>query len=232
MLVARRRPALEALAGELIRAHGGQAQIITADLGDPAAASAVLAESGPVDILINNAGYSIPQVLTNTTWAAQRAFLEITVMTPVALAHGVLPHMLARGYGRIINVASAAAFSSGAAGHTLYPGGKSFLVKFSQSLAAEVKSRGVHVTALAPGFVRTGFHEANGTAEKMALAPRRFWQTPEQVVREAWRRSHRGAEIVVPGLHNKIAIALLRHLPEGFTQAPIRRAAEKYRVDA
>ncbi len=230
-LVARRNDVLAVLAGEIEKAHGVRASVISADLCSPEAIDGVLDQAGPVDILINNAGYSIPPLFEKTQWSAQRAFLEITVMTPARLAHGVLPGMLARGYGRIINVASAAAFSSGAAGHTLYPGGKSFLVKFSQSLSAEVKARGVFVSALSPGFVQTGFHAANGTQAQMAQAPRHFWQSPEQVVEEAWSRNAKGHEIIVPGLHNKIAIALLRHLPEAWTQGMVRAQAEKYRVD-
>lgn len=230
-LVARRREVLAALAQEIEAAHAVRAAVIVADLCNPQSVSAVIAEAGPVDILINNAGYSIPPTFEKTQWGQQRAFLEITVMTPAALAHAVLPGMLARGFGRIINVASAAAFSSGAAGHTLYPGAKSFLVKFSQSLSAEVKDRGVLVSALSPGFVQTGFHEANGTSAQMAKAPRHFWQTPEAVVEEAWTRNGQGHEIIVPGLHNKFAIALLRHVPEALTQGFVRAQAEKYRVD-
>lgn len=230
-LVARRTHVLAALAKEIEAAHGVRAKVIGADLSGPQAIEGVLAQAGDVDILINNAGYSIPPLFEKTQWLQQRAFLEITVMTPAALAHAVLPGMLARGFGRIINVASAAAFSSGAAGHTLYPGAKSFLVKFSQSLSAEVRARGVLVSALSPGFVQTGFHEANGTQAQMAKAPRHFWQSPEQVVEEAWARNAKGVEIIVPGLHNKIAIALLRHLPEAFTQGMVRAQAEKYRVD-
>lgn len=230
-LVARRVDVLAALAQDIEKAHGVRATVIGADLSAPDAIPAVLGQAGGVDILINNAGFSIPPLFEKTAWHQQRAFLEITVMTPAALVHGVLPGMLARGFGRIINVASAAAFSSGAAGHTLYPGGKSFLVKFSQSLSAEVKARGVLVSALSPGFVQTGFHEANGTQAQMAKAPRSFWQSPEAVVIEAWARNARGHEIIVPGLHNKIAIALLRHLPEAWTQGMVRAAAERYRVD-
>lgn len=231
VLVARRKEVLAGLAAEIVAAHGVKASAIAADLCSPEAVNSVLAEAGQIDILINNAGYSIPPLYENTLWPQQRAFLEITVMTPAALVHGVLPGMLKRGFGRIINVASAAAFSSGAAGHTLYPGGKSFLVKFSQSLSAEVKARGVLVSALSPGFVQTGFHEANGTSAQMAKAPRHFWQSPEEVVKEAWTRNAKGHEIIVPGLHNKIAIALLRHLPEAMTQGMVRAQAEKYRVD-
>ena len=231
VLVARRKDVLAKLAAEIEAAHGVKASVICADLCSPEAVQSVLEEASEIDILINNAGYSIPPLYENTAWLAQRAFLEITVMTPAALVHGVLAGMLKRGFGRIINVASAAAFSSGAAGHTLYPGAKSFLVKFSQSLSAEVQARGVLVSALCPGFVQTGFHEANGTSAQMAKAPRHFWQSPEAVVSEAWTRNAKGHEIIVPGLHNKIAIAMLRHLPEAWTQSLVRAQAETYRVD-
>jgi short-subunit dehydrogenase len=160
----------------------------------------------------------------------QLSYIELSVTGPVALSHHVLPRMIERGFGRIINISSIAAFSSGGKGHTLYPASKSFLVKFSQSLNAEVSSKGVFVTAVCPGFVDTEFQHANNMADKMASTPKFLKQTADEVAEESWERNDRGVEVVVPGLLPKIAAAALKHLPEQIITPITRSAAEKYYV--
>jgi hypothetical protein len=231
-LVARRAERLEALAREL-RGQGAQVDVFVADLAQPGAAQSlardVKAAGAQVDALVNNAGATITKGFAGTTLDEQNAFLELTVVTPAALAHEFLPGMLERGFGRIINISSIAALSSGGKGNTLYPAGKSFLLKFSQSLNAEVKDRGVHVTAVLPGFVATEFQQANNIP-MAGGAPRRFSQSPEEVAQEAWARNERGHEIVVPGGPPKLAAAVMRVLPEPWMRALTRAAAEKYYV--
>ncbi len=230
-LVARRGERLEALAEEL-RGPGAAADVFVADLSRPMAAEGLverLAAAGRrVDVLVNNAGATVPKGFAGTTLEEQRAFLELTIATPVALTHGFLPHMLTRAWGRVINISSIAALSSGAKGNTLYPAGKSFLLKFSQSLNAETKARGVFVTAVLPGFVATEFQEANGIP--MEGGARSFSQTPEHVAREAWVRNQKGHELVVPATAPKLAAWLMRALPEPWMRALTRSAAEKYYV--
>lgn len=232
-LVARRAERLAALAEEL-RAAGARADVFMADLSQAGAAQKLAAEIAAtgvrVDILVNNAGATVTKGFAGTTLAEQIAFLELTVVTPAALAHAFLPAMLERGFGRIVNISSIAALSSGGKGNTLYPAGKSFLLKFSQSLNAEVKHRGVHVTAVLPGFVATEFQAANNIPMEEGGAARRFSQTPEEVAAEAWARNEKGHEIVVPGGLPKFAAALMRALPEPWMRALTRRAAEKYYV--
>ena len=139
--------------------------------------------------------------------------------------------MVARGSGEIINVASLAGFAPGAAGHTLYPGAKSLAIKFTQALDAEYRDKGLRVTAVCPGFTLTEFAEVNGTQAIMDQAPRRFFQTAEQVVEIAIAANLRGKVVVVPGWHNKLAAALLRYLPESLLSAVIRRGAAKYHLE-
>lgn len=231
-LVARRAERLEALAGEL-RALGAHADVFVADLSRSRVAQTLATEvkvaTPHVDMLVNNAGATITKGFAGTTLDEQNAFLELTVMTPAALSHEFLPGMLLRRFGRIINISSIAALSSGGKGNTLYPAAKSFLLKFSQSLNAEVKDRGVYVTAVLPGFVATEFQRANNIPMDGG-APRNFSQTPEQVAREAWARNEKGHEIVVPGGPPKLAAAFMRLLPETWMRALTRAAAEKYYV--
>jgi short-subunit dehydrogenase len=185
-----------------------------------------------VDALVNNAGFSIAQSFVAVPWTRQRDFLMTLVVNACGLAHAVIPGMVERRRGAIVNVGSLAAFAPGVAGHSLYPGAKSLTVTWSQSLAAELKGTGVKVTVTCPGFTLTEFAEANGTKAAMDAAPRRFFQTAEQVVATTLKASDRGQVVVVPGLHNKIAALVLRLLPEPLLIAILRRASAKYHLES
>jgi short-subunit dehydrogenase len=235
-LVARRADRLEALGAELAAAHGIEAFAIPADLAAFEACEAVLAAVAArgrvVDALVNNAGFSIAQSFVGVPWSRQRDFLMTLVVNACGLAHGAIPGMVARGRGAIVNVGSMAAFAPGVAGHSLYPGAKSLMVSWSQSLAAELKGTGVRVTVTCPGFTLTEFAEANGTKTIMDSAPRRFFQTAEQVVATTLAANDRGRVVVVPGLHNKIAAVVLRHMPQPLLIAVLNRASAKYHLEA
>jgi hypothetical protein len=231
-LAARRLDRLEALADELRAAHNIEAMAISADLCEPCSVDTIFKRIGPrgVDILVNNAGYSLPNAFAHTGLDDQLRFLELMVSTPIAATHRALPHMLKMGWGRIINISSITAFSSGGKGHTLYPAAKSFLVKFSQSLNAEVSERGVNVTAVTPGFVDTEFQIANKMAEKTPKPPRFMLQTPEQIAEESWRRNESGVEVVVPGLLPKVMAAFLKYAPEQIVTPITRKAAAEHYI--
>jgi len=234
-LTARRGDRLEALAAELAAAHGVEAFAIVADLAQAepeAPILAALAQRGrPVDILVNNAGFSIPQSFAAVPWSRQRDFLMTLVMAPCALAHAVIPGMVERGGGRIVNIASLAGFAPGAAGHSLYPGAKSLMIKFSQALDAEYRAAGLKVTAVCPGFTKTEFAEANQTQHLMDEAPRLFFQTAEQVVSAAIAANEAGRVVIIPGWHNRLAAFALRHLPEALVAAGVRAGSAKYHLD-
>ncbi len=230
-LVARRLDRLEALAKILVDAHGIQAFAVQADLSKPEATEVVvqaLAKHGrSCDILVNNAGYSLPQTFLGTRAQQQTDFVAVLVTSVVSLTHAVLPGMVQRGFGRIINVASMVAFSSGAAGHTLYPAAKSFIVKMTQSLSAEVADKGVLLTAICPGQTESDFAKANGTDQLVAKSGL-YKQTAEEVVRIAIAANEAGKEVVVPGWPNKLAVAFMKILPDSLTAALIRPQAKKF----
>ncbi len=234
-LVARRKDRLEALAAELSAAHTIETYVIAADLAvfqaERGVMDAVTAQGRTVDVLVNNAGFSIPQSFAATPWERQRDFLMTLVVSACGLAHAVIPPMLARGGGAIINVASLAGYSPGMAGHTLYPGAKSLAIKFSEALDAEYRKSGIRVTALCPGFTHTEFAAANGTQSVMDASPRMFFQTPAPVAAAAIRANEKGRVVVVPGLHNKVAALLLKYLPEPLVKAIIAAGSARFHLD-
>jgi short-subunit dehydrogenase len=235
-LVARRADRLEALAIELKSRFGVDAFAVAADLSEWEAhvpvMAAIAARGRAVDVLVNNAGFGIARDFTAVPWTRQRDFLMTMAVNACGLAYDVLPGMAARGAGSVINVASLAAFSPGVAGNSLYPGVKSLMVKFSQSLDAEYRAAGVKVTAICPGFTRTEFAEQAGIADVMERQSRMFWQTAEAVAETAIRANARGRVVVVPGWHNQLAAALLRGLPEPIVRRIIAAGSAKYRLDA
>lgn len=233
-LVARRRDRLEAIAAELESLHGVRTLVIEQNLAEFGAEARMLARVAAagrhVDVLVNNAGFSIAQDFAGVAWERQRDALMTMIVSACGLAHGVIPGMVARGGGAIINVASVAAFAPGVAGHSLYPGLKSFAVKFSQSLDAEVRPSGVRVTALCPGSTQTEFTASNGTAQAGQGAPKFLVQTAAAVVEAAIRGNEAGRVLVVPGWHNQLSVLLLRILPEAISRPMLMRGSQKFRL--
>lgn len=234
-LVARRLDRLEQLAKDLRETSKVDAFAIAGDLSLVDAHLPVIAalkERGrSVDLLVNNAGFSIPKTFAATSWAEQRDFTMTLVMAVAGLTHAVLPDMIARGRGSIVNVSSMTALSPGGAGHTLYPAAKAFVLKFSLSLDAEVRAKGVRVTCVIPGFTESEFSVANGTRDVLDRTPRSFMMTAQAVVEATLKANDKGRTLVIPGLHNQIAAGLMKYLPDGLVTAIIRGAAEKYRVE-
>jgi short-subunit dehydrogenase len=233
-LVARRADRLEALAKELSASHEIEAFAVPTDLsqfeGQAPVLQAIAERGRVVDGLVNNAGFGIAHDFAGVPWEKQRDFLMTMVTAACGLAHAVIPGMTERGWGRIINVASVAAFSPGVAGNSLYPGAKMLLVKWSQSLDAELRDKGVRVTAICPGATRSEFMERAGVQHVADASAARFTQTAEAVVEAAIRGNEAGNVVVIPGWHNRLAVGLMRTLPEPLVRALIARGSAKYRL--
>jgi uncharacterized protein len=227
ILTARREDRLEALAGELSRRHGAAVRTVVADLGDPAAVERVcgwaVKEDARVDALVNNAGYGLACPYSASSWQRQRDMIQVMVTSVAELTHRLLPGMIARRYGRIVNVSSVAALLPGAPGATLYAATKAFLIKFSQSLAMELSDSGINVTALCPGLTWSEFHDVTGTRERMNRLPRWVWQDADAVAREGYDAVMRGRMVHVSGRFNRALAFLLRVTPDRVVLAAARR---------
>src|SRR5574343_551851 len=217
MLVARRADRLQALADELSGKHGIRVLVCPLDLGQPQAAAMIEAQASAhqftVDILINNAGLAEPVSFLNYPVEDVRAMLEVMITGLTELCHRFGRGMVTRGWGRIINVSSLAAFAPNSPG-MLYTGIKSYVLNISQALDMQLKPAGVHVTALCPGFTWTEFHDTQGTREWANRLPSFLWQDAETVVRTGWEAVSAGESICVPGVVNKAVSSFTKHLPE------------------
>ena len=233
ILTSRRADRLEQLSAELAAAHEVPVIAIPADLADPATPGRLLEEIGSrglrVDVLINNAGYGVPGRFVQASWETHAAFLQVMVTAMCELAHRTLPGMQARGWGRIVNVASFAALVPGVAGHTQYAASKAFLVRFSESLALEAAPHGVHVTAACPGFTYTEFHDVTGTRAQVSQLPRWMWLDARAVVEESWAAVNAGRPVVTNGRVYRALAVLVRLLPQRWVVAAMRRNASKFR---
>jgi uncharacterized protein len=151
------------------------------------------------------------------------------VTSVVEMSYRFLPPMLEAGYGRIVNVASLAGIVPPAAGHTLYAAAKSFAIKFSQSLAAEVRAGGVNVTALCPGFTQSEFHDVTGTRQMVRQLPKWMWMDAYTVAKRGYAAVMAGEVVHVTGGVNRVLAVLSKVLPESIMLAAVRRNAAKFR---
>ena len=202
ILTARSRADLDRLAAEI-----GGAGVIPADLSDPAEAERVWQEAGRVDILINNAGLGgSGNFATAGTWDRERHMLDVNVMAATLLAKRAMGQMIPRGSGRILNVASLAAWVPGP-NMAIYFASKAYLRSLSDALHHEAKTRGVTVTALCPGPVDTAFFEAGGLRGGRRMLP------AADVARIGWDGMMAGRRTVIPGAQGKFLAAATSLLP-------------------
>jgi short-subunit dehydrogenase len=217
LLVARRAERLEELATQIHQQHGVRAEVLAADLTDPAAPAAIISRATElglsIDVLINNAGLSASTKFSDTPWDSVAGELQLMVTAVTELIHRAIPGMKQRGWGRIINLSSLAAMSPPGEG-LLYTGIKSYVLNMSQSLDMELKPHGIHVTALCPGFTRSEFHDVMGTRDAADRLPSFMWQQPESVVREGWAAVTHAKPVCIPGTVNKLTAAAIRPVPQ------------------
>ena len=202
ILVARRSGLLADLATRLAQTHGIEARVLAADLADPAAPQTIFEQTRgePIEILINNAGFGLRGPHAETEWAADARLLQVNVVALAHLTKLYLPEMLRRRSGRILNVASTAAFVPGPF-MAMYYASKAFVLSFSHAIASEVKGTGVTVTVLCPGPTRTGFVEAAGMAETKLFSGSAM--SAAEVARQGYLAMLAGKVEVIAGARNR-----------------------------
>lgn len=217
LLVARREDRLLALANELEQAHGIRAEVFAVDLSRPEAASDIVAAATrmhlTIDVLVNNAGFAAATGFLNSEWSALNAEIQVMMTAVTELMFRFSPGMKARGFGRIINLASLAAFAP-TAPSMLYTGIKSYVLNVSQAVDMELKPFGVHVTALCPGFTWSEFHDVQGTRALTSKLPGFMWHDAATVARLGLAAVMAGRPVCVPGAFNKTVAFTSRLFPE------------------
>jgi short-subunit dehydrogenase len=233
VITARREERLRAVQSRLRERYGSRVELIVEDLERPDAPARLCAElearGVTIDVLVNNAGYGVPGSYLSSNWEVHARFLQIMVTAVAELTHRLLPGMIERQYGRIINFASLAGLVPSPAGHTLYAAAKAFLIKFSESLGHEVRRDGVLVTALCPGFTYSDFHDVTGTRAIMNRMPGWMWMSAPDVARRGYDAVMSGESIVVTGRLNSVIATLVRILPQRLVVGVGRRIGRSYR---
>ena len=233
VITARRDDRLRAEAARLEHAHSRRVHVITCDLESRDAPAAVCREIESrgltIDALVNNAGYGVPGTFLASPWARHEAMLNLMVMAVSELTYRLLPGMVERRYGRIINVASLAGLVPAPAGHTLYAATKAFAIKFSEALAHEGRPHGVHVTAVCPGFTISEFHDVTGTRAQVRKLPAWMWMDAPTVARQGFDAVMDGVPIYINGRANRAIEAFVRHLPQPIIMWAGRRLGRSYR---
>ncbi|WP_395106666.1 SDR family NAD(P)-dependent oxidoreductase [Actinomadura sp. SCN-SB] len=211
VIVARRADRLDELARELVERYGVAVEVVAADLTDPVERGEVerRLREDPVELLVNNAGYGAFGAFAEAALDDQLRQIELNVVALVRLTRAALPSMVERGRGGVLNVASMAAFAP-SPGSATYGATKAYVAAFSESVHAEVAGKGVHVTALCPGFTRTDEESEAGL----------MWLRRADVARAGLDAVSAGRALCVPGAQYKAAFPALRMLPR-----PLLRAA-------
>ena len=211
VLVARDNKRLQERAKSLSKKFKVEVEILQADLSVPAQLAKVEKRLSnakkPIEVLINNAGFGIKDSFLSSNIADEKRLIDVLAKTPMQLMHAVLPQMLDRNSGTIINVSSVASFIAGGT----YSAAKSYLTVHTESLHTELSKTNIKISALCPGFTRTEFHQRGKM--KMSGLPNFMWLEADRVVSESWRAAMAGKAICIPGWQYKILSTIARFGP-------------------
>lgn len=230
VLIARSADALGVLAEDLRKAHGVAVEVLAGDLATPDAVehfmAALAVRNLEIDELINNAGVGKLSPFAGTDERALRGMIDLNVSALTMLTRALLPQMIARKRGRILNVASTAAFQPGPL-MAVYYATKAYVLHWSLAVGNELAGSGITVTCLCPGPTHTGFQKTAGMLESPLF---KKFQTMDarSVARAGYDAMLRGKPMIVPGTMNKVGAFATRLIPRTLA-AKIARAAQETR---
>jgi short-subunit dehydrogenase len=224
ILVARNRERLEALAEELRKAHGAESLVLPQDLSDPRAPQALFdqlaAKKVEVDVLVNNAGFGALGCVARLALERQMEMIQVNIAALTSLTRLFLPGMMARNRGGILNVASTAAFQSGP-NMAVYYASKAYVLSFTEALAEELSSTGIHVSCLAPGPTATEFGDRSGMTHSLVF--RLGTMSARRVAELGYRGLRHRKTLVVAGIINRLGTLLVRFFPRFMIRKVIKR---------
>lgn len=227
VLVARSEDRLRAIADDLHSRHGVQTRVVAVDLARPNAAHAVCEQLQRdailVDVLVNNAGFGTAGHMIDLDLDRQLAMIQLNVVAATQLMRLLLPGMVERGRGGVLNIASVGGFLPGP-NMAVYYATKAYVLSLSEALAEELAGTPVRVTCLAPGPTHTGFAAEAGLATSRRF--KRLAMTVEVVAQAGYKGFRAGQVIVIPGRSNRAIVFLTRLLPRSM----IRRLSRRYQL--
>lgn len=231
VLVARSSEKLHEIAAQFSKDYGVQVRVIVKDLSAVSSCLEVYEELKrekiEVHTLVNNAGVGGYGDFWQTDWPKERQIIDLNISSLVYLTKLFLKDMMGRREGKILNVASTAAFQPGPL-MSIYYATKAFVLSFTEALAEELRGTGITVSALCPGPTETGFREAAGMKKSMLLS-KSLTMDALSVAQAGYEGLKRGKRIVVPGFKNRLIIQMLRVMPRFFVTRTVRRMQEARR---
>ncbi len=218
VLVARREDKLRALARALFDEHGTHVEVIPVDLATRGTAAALAARlrrrRRAIDVLVNNAGVLMQGAFINSNAEKHQQLIDLNVSGLTAMLAAFVPAMVRRGHGRVLNIASIAAFAA-VPGLAAYAASKAYVLSLSESLAEELRDTGVTVTAFCPGITATAmFDHAKQDNAHVAQLPRVLVGDVHEVAAEGYRACMAGDVVTVPGMLNQVATVAGRATPK------------------
>jgi hypothetical protein len=228
LLTGRRRELLESVARGIADESGVRAESLTCELSDDADVKVLLQRIDQLENprwLINNAGFALGASLAESDPLDMLSMIRVQAEVPVMLMHQVLPGMIERGEGAIINVSSLACVLAVPKAST-YVGTKAFLMRLTESVALEVEGTGVSVQVVLPGFFHSDFHRGTELSQKDKKSAGLIrWMNAPDVAESSLRAiERRGGNVVhIPGFAGRVAAFLARHLPRRVLYAGIKR---------
>ena len=222
VLVARNQKRLEEIAQEL---RPAEAQVIPMDLSLLGAPEEIHGKAPKVDVLVNNAGFGVFGKFVEKGLAEELNMMQLNMTALVTLTRLYLPAMISAGNGKIMNVASTAAFQPGPL-MAIYFATKAFVLSFSEAIANELEGTGVIVSALCPGPTASEFQE-RAKMQNSGLVKGRNMMDSRTVAEAGYHGLMAGKTIVIPGLGNKLLTQSLRLSPRSIVTKMVRRMQEE-----
>lgn len=228
ILVARVKNKLDELKSELEKKYAINVYTIGKDLSLRSSAIEVYDEVRRngifIDYLINNAGFGDFGLFADCDWDKQEKMINLNITALTHLTRLFLPAMIEKGEGKILNIASTAAFQPGPT-MSVYFASKAFVLSFSEAINNEVRDKGITVTALCPGSADTNFHAV--VLDDPKLVNYRKMASPKEVAECGYRAMMKGKPVAIQGFKNSLMANAVRFFPRGFIVKMVRRIQEK-----
>lgn len=218
LITGRRKEKIEALAERLRQERGVDVTVILAELSEMKDIRNVVdrIKEREIDILVNNAGFGVNSFYQESDLAVMEQLAKVNVLAPMELIHAVLPKMVERGSGTIINISSEGVYML-VPKNSIYSASKAFLKSFTEGLYLDLMGTGVRAMAVCPGLTHTDFHEKMGMEKSLQVDRGQIrWSSPEEVVKAALRDLEKGRVICIPQNHTKMLIHMLNLMPRKY----------------